>query len=153
MRTKISYSSYNDKDKSTCVTKQCKYGTFSSFTIAEDEDLDVANQYTGFRLGEYKCDLQILEKKIKQDSQRTIGIANVIKAVQNSRDNWTEEEQAIIDRFVHQYNIAKRDLYNEKELYKKLRENYINYADAEIEYKRKLREKKIPDIDLESLLN
>lgn len=153
MKTNIVYDSYNDDARMTVIGKQSKYGTFWSFTIADDEDFDVANKYTGYRLGEYKCDLKIMEKKIKQDSQRLIGMENIIKTVENSRNDWTDEEKAMLDRFRRQYYIAKRNLMNEKGNYKELRDNYSNYADKEVEYKRYLRTKEIPNIDLASLLD
>ncbi len=136
MKTKLLFHEYDKSSGTTALIEQNKYGKFFSVAVVDEHDEDIASEWQGATLCEYKNDIQAYNIKAKIMNQRAIGIENAVKTVKNSRDDWTEEELAIIERFARQARLAKRDAALTKRAAHNMRKHYIDYAEQYAQKKR-----------------
>lgn len=128
---KIIDSFWDPDTKEAYVRKATPYGTFSGFASAEEEDWDVANEWDGYAFAEYKCDLQALHAKTRQESMRLNGMRRVLAHL--DKDHWDDTMRNTVTSLEAQ---VRRD----REACRKMREGYIPYTEKVNALRRAVRE-------------
>ena len=104
----------------TYVVKNTKYGTFTAESYCAAEDMEYFNEWDGYRLCEYKCDLQALKEKIKWLRQRYIGMDQML--------SHTPLSEATKDAYDLAWSLYCQ-IQKEQNLYDRLKDNYPIYAE------------------------
>ena len=63
--------SWDEDTKVASVTLSSKWGTFTGYAKPHDEDADVANRWSGWRIAEYKCRVKIMTVPWRSDNIQT----------------------------------------------------------------------------------
>ena len=138
------YEEIEDDITESCICKETKYGTFTSYARPTETDKDIANSWDGFRFAETKCDIQAYKTKAKMMRERAKGIKHacdvVSRALSVQNKNFTKDET--YQKFYKQYKVAMKDYYKAKEQYEIMRDSYSGFCEQIIKQRRKIRNEK-----------
>lgn len=130
MKGKILSSYWEPEVGIASVTKATRYGEFSGEAMCKEEDLDIMNEWDGYAIAEFSCDVQATKARLKQMRLKLLGMQELI-----------EHSGAIYLPSVVQYSEMKKGQYERE---KKKFQQMVDNRDAIIEQwlldKRKFRE-------------
>ena len=126
--------------KTTYVTKQTKYGTFTSKVTVHPEDEDIQSEVLGYTFAEIKCDIKALKAKMKYFEHRAIGITHALNVMVKSRK--FKVFDPAMQAFCRQKNIAWDEYYRARETYLINRDSYEDRVERMLEYRRKIKQSK-----------
>lgn len=128
--------------KTTYVTKQTKYGTFTGKVTLNPEDEDVYSELDGYTFAEIKCDIQALKAKAKCMKQRAIGVAHAFNVLFKAncaagRNAYSDDMLAL----ARQVDVAWQNYYDAYEIYTINRDSYNIRVQRSLDYRRRIRNK------------
>jgi len=137
-KDKILECTYDKDTHLTYIKKQTPYGIFEAYTKPIEEDLDVANIWSGGVLAELKCDLKSLKREAYIKSQRVIGARNVLRTViHNNIDNMTPEWWDFVVKLEREIDAQDRQIQDMRAI----AQSYPKFAAEEVARKREIRKR------------
>jgi len=127
--------------KATYVTKQTKYGTFTSKVVLHPEDEDIQSEVLGYTFAEIKCDIKALKAKMKYFEHRAIGISHALDVIVKSRK--FEVFDPAIQALCRQKNVAWDEYYKARETYLINKDSYEPRVERMLQYRRKIKKSKM----------
>jgi len=124
--------------KTTYVTKQTKYGTFTGKVTLNPEDEDVYSELDGYTFAEIKCDIQALKARAKCMKQRAIGVEHALNVLLKAKHPITDDTMLALAR---QVDVAWQNYYDAYEIYAINRDSYNIRVQRSLDYRRKLKNK------------
>ena len=116
--------SWDEDTKLASVTLSSKWGTFTGYAKPHDEDVDVANRWSGWRIAEYKCRVKIMKKRAEAMRERYYGLVHYEDQL------WHSFSYSDVLRY------AKRDWYKSRDEYRNLKNNFKEFCKDEVDSRR-----------------
>lgn len=128
---------YNRKDGKPeyVVEISSKYGNFIASASPCDSDIEWTTQWTGYRLAEYKCYIQLLKKKSLVMRERANGIKHALAVLTEKYNSYSmplTNDYIFLDNLEHQYHIAKREYEKVRNMYEHLKQRYDSFVESRI---------------------
>lgn len=154
MKGKILYSSKTIKRDAEgeiptyTVTKSTKYGTFTgSVTVCNEdipENIEDISDMMGYDFAERKCDIQAVHAKAVMLRERANGMKYLLNTLDEkySYVDWKDSRSEVLNDIQHQYKIAVRDYDKVYKQYVYMRDDFRNYTDRRIAFRKKALERK-----------
>ena len=137
MKGKILDAFYDEEYHVSGVEKQTKWGTFFASTLAQECDLDIANEWDGQRFAEIKTDMMALKAKWKVMRERAKGVETAYNNLAQAHD----ENDPIMKALYRQVMAARKEAKGLKYRYDKMVENYPKLTDIVLDTRRDMRKK------------
>ena len=141
MKGKILFAEYNAETGVSIVCKQTKYGTYTKSVKVADEDQDIANQYSGCRFAEMKCDIAAYKRRAQNMEERVKGAQHLVNIFNNMNYDIYYNDEAESDILNDLIYILQKDADTARETYEILRDSYYAFVENEIRERRRIREK------------
>ena len=125
------------------VTVASKYGIFSSTASPCDVDMELASDWTGYILAEYKNNIKIHQAKASILRERMNGIKhayNVLVEQFNAKHNDLQHSENFLKSLERQYYIAKREYEKAYIKYLDLLHSYDNIVEKRLAQTKEARE-------------
>lgn len=119
------------------VTKQTKYGTYTSSVKIHEDDNDIANAYDGCYFAEMKCDIKAYHEKAMRMKERARGIEHAYNVLLDSCD----PDDPHMIKLERQVIVAWQQYNNALETYKILKESYYPFIETTLKSRREFRKK------------
>ena len=116
--------SWDEDTKLASVTLSSKWGKFTGYAKPHDEDVDVANRWSGWRIAEYKCRVKIMKKRAEAMRERYYGLVHYEDQLWHSFS------------YSDALRYAKRDWYKSREEYRNLKNNFREFCKDEVDSRR-----------------
>lgn len=116
--------SWDEDTKLASVTLSSKWGTFTGYAKPHDEDVDVANRWSGWRIAEYKCRVKIMKKRAEAMRERYYGLVHYKDQLYHSFS------------YNDALRYAKRDWHKSREEYRNLKNNFREFCKDEVDSRR-----------------
>lgn len=140
-KTKIIDAWFDNKNNISCVIKKSPYGDICGTAYLHEEDLDVANEFTGCAIAEYRCDTKIQQARAKHLRERSNAMKEMWINYMNTplADN---EDFFDVTYFIYQqYQEAEKQANNARKKYLDMKRNDKTFANKLVENKREYRKK------------
>lgn len=92
------------------LVKITPYGIKRSYACCDEEDMEWCTSWDGFRICEYKIELQVIKERIRDYKQRLKGMKMLYNGVVQGVDIYKERE--MIRRMERQIEALNRELQN-----------------------------------------
>ena len=143
MRYKIIDFEYNADDGISLLQASSKYGLLSVVAKAHPADEDIANQWDGYRICEYKMDIEFMKHRVRELRARYEGArdawATVVLNNFTNNNNSLDYTLALLD-IEGQVNSYKREWSKAKQKYQELKKNYYTFCETVTQLRREFRE-------------
>lgn len=130
------------------VTKGTRHGTFTCSSWLCKEDEKYKNSILGFQIAEIKCDIESNKVKLHKLRERMLQTEHLLNVAKMSSSN-----ESVVDFLTRQFQVAKREYDNQKNLVSRIREYLKNYVEVNLRERKKTLDKILDEIDIESLEN
>ena len=116
--------SWDEDTKVASVTLSSKWGTFTGYAKPHDEDIDVANRWSGWRIAEYKCRVKMMKKRAEAMRERYYGIMSYASMLDDAK------------YFNDACRWTKHDWYKSRNEYRNLKNNFKEFCKDEVDSRR-----------------
>ena len=123
---KILDASYDPKEMVSQVTKAGKHGTFTAYTRVHPDDIDVANEWDGLLLSEYKVDVMVQQRKAEMFKDRAFGARMVLDYLDMGN---VPADDPVYQRVARCVSNMARNARIEDRIYRDARDNFPKFVD------------------------
>lgn len=126
--SRIINCTWDEDTKVASVTLSSQWGIFTEYAKPHDEDIDIANKWIGWHIAEYKCRIDLYQKKASAMRERYYGI------------NYYSDMLHDASKFHYAVRYAYNDWRRTQSKYNYLKDNFHTFCKDQVESRRKFLE-------------
>ena len=125
------------------MEKTSPYGNVRGAAFVHPDDLDVANQWDGARICEFRCDKEIAKRHRNKMRERYLGAKNLYTHIADwyANKEYTEESEAMFAAIKRQVTGAYKEYMKAKDKYDKMSQKEYDFCDKVVNTRRNFRKR------------